>query len=138
MLVRASGGDLMGKGHFHGGNTTGTYDEDGTPRFKEGPEFPLLKGAAQKRWSERAEADPDARSAAKRYRNVVSTFLARCAESFRSDCLTASSPEPPKELKPEISSWGGNIAWIDKHSGRKSQFAKFVLNQGWTPDPRSK
>ncbi len=127
----------MGKGHFHGGSTSGTYDEDGTPRFKEGPEFPLKKGPAQKRWSERAETDQDARSAAKKYRAVVSIFLAKCAAAFRSDRLTASFPQPPGELKPEISSWGGNIAWIDKHSGRRSQFAKFVLNQGWTPDPPS-
>jgi hypothetical protein len=127
----------MGKGHFRGGSTSGTYDEDGTPRFKEGPEFPVEKEPSQKRWSERVEADQDARSAAKRYRGAVSTFLARCAVAFRSDRLTASSPEPPRELKPEISSWGGNVAWIDKHSGRKSQFAKFVLNQGWTPDSPS-
>ena len=129
---------MMGKAHLLGGSTTGTYDEDGTPRFDEGPEFPLKKGPVQKRWSERAEADQEARSAAKRYRNLVSTFLAKCAVAFRTDRLTPSLPEPPRELKPEITSWGGNIAWIDKHSGRKSQFAKFVLNQGWTPDSPSK
>ena len=124
----------MGKGHFHGGSTSGTYDEDGTPRFKEGPEFPLKKGSPQKRWSERAAVNQDPRSAAKKYRNLISTFLAKCAVAFRSDRLTASLPEPPSELKPEISSWGGNIVWIDKHPGRKSQFAKFVLSQGWTPE----
>ncbi|WP_392689297.1 hypothetical protein [Bradyrhizobium sp. RDI18] len=59
--------------------------------------------------------------------------MAKCAVAFRSDRLTPSLPEPPNELKGEISSWGGNIAWIDKHTGRKSQFAKFVLGQGWTP-----
>ena len=124
----------MGKGHFHGGSTSGTYDGDGTPRFKEGPEFALKKGLPQKRWSEKAEVDQDARSAAKKYRHLVSSFLAKCAVAFRSDRLTASLPEPPGALKPEISLWGGNIAWIDKHSGRKRQFAKFVLNQGWTPE----
>ena len=124
----------MGKGHFPGGSTSGTYDEDGTPRFKEGPEFALKKEPSQKRWSERAAVDQGARLAAKKYRNFVSTFIAKCAVAFRSDRLTASLPEPPSELKLEISSWGGNIAWIDKHTGRKSQFAKFVLNQGWTPE----
>jgi hypothetical protein len=127
----------MGKGHFYGGSTSGTFDEDGTPIFDEGHEFPREKGPSQKRWSENPVLDPDARIAAKKYRNLVSIFLARCAEAFRNDCLTASLPKPPSDLKTEISSWGGNIRWIDQHAKRKSQFAKFVLDQGWTPDPSS-
>jgi hypothetical protein len=125
----------MGKGHYHGGSTGGTFDEDGTPRFKEGPEAPVNKGAFKNRWSENTTVDQDARLAAKKYRKLVSSFLARCAAAFRNDSLSASLPEPPKELKPEIASWGGNISWIEKHDSRKYQFAKFVKNQGWTPDP---
>lgn len=83
----------MGKGHFHGGSISGTYNDDGTPRFKEGPEFPLKKGSPQKRWSERAAVNQDARSAAKKYRNLVSTFLAKCAVAFRSDRLAARTAE---------------------------------------------
>ena len=124
----------MGKGHYHGGSTGGRYDEDGTPRFKEGPEAPINKGAFKNRWSENTTIDQDARLAAKKYRKLVSRFLARCAAAFRNDSLTVSRPEPPQELKPEISSWGGNVAWIEKHDRRKYQFAEFVNNQGWTPE----
>jgi hypothetical protein len=124
----------MGKGDYHGGSTGGTFDEDGAPRFNEGPEFPQIKGPPQKRWSENAPVDQDARLAAKQYGKLVSRFLALCAVAFRNDSLSASLPAPPKELKPEISAWGGNIAWIDKHDRRKYQFAEFVKNQGWTPD----
>lgn len=127
----------MGKGHFYGGSTSGTFDEDGTPIFDKGPEFPREKRLSQKRWSENPAFDPDARTAAKKHRNLVSIFLARCAEAFRNDRLTASLPEPPRDLKAEIASWGGNIRWIDQHGKRKSQFAKFVLDQGWTPGPGS-
>jgi hypothetical protein len=123
----------MGKGHYHGGSTGGRYDEDGTPRFKEGPEGPSIKGAHKNRWSENAKVDQDARLAAKQYRKLVSRFLALCAAAFRNDSLSASLPVPPKELKSEISAWGGNVAWIEKHDRRKYQFAGFVKNQGWTP-----
>ena len=42
----------MGKGHFYGGSTAGTFDVDGTPIFDKGPEFPREKRPSQKRWSE--------------------------------------------------------------------------------------
>jgi hypothetical protein len=114
----------MGKGDYHGGSTGGTFDEDGTPRFKEGLEAPLNKGVFKNRWSENTTVDQDARLAAKQYRKLVSRFLALGAVAFRKDSLSASLPAPPKELKPEISAWGGNIAWIDKHDRRKYQFAE--------------
>jgi hypothetical protein len=124
---------VMGKGGYHGGSSGGTFSKDGTPRFEEGTESPLVKNKFKDRWSENAAVDQDARSASKQYRNLVSIFLAKCAAAFRSDRLSASLPEPPKFLKPEISSWGGNISWIEKHNLRKFQFAKFVRKQGWTP-----
>ena len=124
----------MGKGGYLGGSTGGTFDIDGTPRFKEGPESPSNKGDFKSRWSENTTVDQDARLAAKQYRKLVSRFLALCAAAFRNDRLSASMPVPPTELKPEISAWGGNVAWIDKHDRRKHQFAEFVKNQGWTPD----
>jgi hypothetical protein len=126
----------MGKGSYYGGSTGGTFDEDGTPRFKEGPEAHLNKGEFKSRWSENTTVDQDARLAAKQYRKIVSRFLALCAAAFRNDSLSASLPAPPKELKSEISAWGGNVAWIDKHDRRKYQFAEFVKNQGWTPPDR--
>ena len=124
----------MGKGGYLGGSTSGTFDEDGTPRFKEGPESPLKKGDFKNRWSENTTLDQDARLASKQYRKLVSRFLALCAAACRNDSLSASLPAPPNELKPEISAWGGNVAWIDKHDLRKHQFAEFVKNQGWMPD----
>ncbi len=125
----------MGKGGYLGGSTRGTFDKDGKPRFKEGPEAPSNKGDFKNRWSENTTVDQDARLAAKQYRKAVSRFLALCAAAFRNDSLSASLPVPPTELKPEISEWGGNVAWIDNHDRRKHQFAEFVKNQGWTPEP---
>jgi hypothetical protein len=124
----------MGKGDYLGGSSGGTFDKDGTPRFKEGPEAPLNKGEFKNWWSENTTVDRDARLAAKQYRKLVSRFLAQCAAGFRNDRLSASLLVPPKDLKPEISAWGGNVAWIDKHERRRYQFAEFVKNQGSTPD----
>ena len=77
----------MGKGSYHGGSSGGTFDKDGTPRFKEGPEAPLNKGEFKNRWSENTTVDQDARLAAKQYRKIVSRFLALCAAAFRNDSL---------------------------------------------------
>lgn len=127
----------MGKGHYHGGSSGGTYDEDGTPRFEQGPEGPLVKRDLKNRWSETAKGDPNARAAAEQYRRLVSIFLASCATAFRNETLSDSVPVPPKQLKPEILAWGGNVGWIDKHDRRRLQFAKFVKEQGWEPPQRS-
>ena len=60
----------MGKGGYLGGSSGGTFDEDGTPRFKEGPDAPSNKGDFKNRWSENATVDRDARLAAKQYRKL--------------------------------------------------------------------
>lgn len=126
----------MGKGHYHGGSSGGTYDEDGKPRFDVGPEAPLVKRAFKDRWSEKTtKFDGKARAAAEKYRRSVSIFLAACAAAFREERLSPSRPQPPRDLQDEISAWGGNVAWIEKHDRRKHQFAKFVLSQGWSGDP---
>lgn len=121
----------MGKAHYHGGSTTGRYDEDGKVRFDEGPEAPQVKDSIKKRWSETPKFDSEARAAAEKYRKSVSLFLAACATAFREETLSQSTPPPPMELKLEIEAWGGNVAWIDKHDRRRLQFAKFVRGQGW-------
>jgi hypothetical protein len=123
----------MGKGGYLGGSSGGTFDEDGTPRFKEGPEAPSNKGDFKNRWSENATPDQDARLAAKQYRKLVSRFLADCAAAFSADKMTAAFPKPPRELAKEIANWGGNADWISKHEQRTLQFAEFVKHRGWTP-----